>query len=76
MLWWVVDDGGSCVCGGGGGGGGFFFFSISCGCHGGSGESGWLLWIFFWKFYFILISCLYYFNEMKIKIEPLMLDVL
>ena len=31
---------------------------------------------FFWKFYFILISCLYYFNEMKVKIEPLMLDAL
>ena len=26
-----------------------------------------------WKFYFILISCLYYFNETKLKIEPLMM---
>ena len=26
---------------------------------------------FFGKFYFILISCLYYFNEMKVKIEQI-----
>ena len=32
---------------------------------------------FLWdKFYFILISCLYCFNGMNVKIEPLMLDVL
>ena len=30
----------------------------------------------FWKFYFILINFLYYFNEMKVKIEHLMLGVL
>ena len=28
------------------------------------------------KFYFILISCLYYFNEKNVKIEVLMLGVL
>ena len=58
---------------------------MGCDSHGDGGESGWwLLWVVvasFYefvvgKFYFILISCLYYFNEKNVKIEVLMLGVL
>ena len=58
-----------------------FVFAVGCGCHGsgGGGEravvAGW--YEFLWgKFYFILIRYLYYFNEMNVKIESLMLGVL
>ena len=68
-MWWIVDDNG---CGCGCGGGGFVLrwvvvttVVVVVGCC-----------EFLWgKFYFILISCLYYFNEMNVKIEYLMLGV-
>ena len=52
---------------------------MGCGCHGGGGGEKAMVvgcYEFLWgKFYFILTSCLYYFNEMNVKIESLMLGV-
>ena len=58
---------------------------MGCDSHGGGRKSGWwLLWVvvagcyefFVRKFYFILISCLYYFKEKSVNIEVLMFGVL
>ena len=54
---------------------------MDCDCHSCSSGSDERVVVtscceFLWgKFYFILISCLYYFNEMNVKIESLMFGV-
>ena len=56
----------------------FFFPTIGCGCHSGGGGGGCGLFLKFVVdvFIIILVSSLYYFNQIAKNIDPLILGVL
>jgi len=55
----------------------FFFPVVSCGCHNGSGGGcGWFLKFVVDVFIIILISSLYYFNQITKNMDLLMFGVL